>query len=90
MTPATSLATPGSAATTSCRTLAAADSDGASGWDSSDDGEEEEEVTFIPISLGTAEASMPEYLKVGGSSSIGGCRVGPVGLGLPHKRHNDV
>jgi hypothetical protein len=34
-----------------------------SGLDSSDEWEEEE-VTFVPISLGTAEASMPDFLKV--------------------------
>jgi hypothetical protein len=34
-----------------------------SGLDSSDEGDEQE-VTFVPISLGTAEASMPDYLKV--------------------------
>lgn len=36
-----------------------------SGLDSSDEAEEEE-VTFVPISLGTADlqASLPDYLKV--------------------------
>ena len=44
---------------------AAGASPSVSGLDSSDEAEEEE-VTFVPISLGTADlqASLPDYLKV--------------------------
>jgi hypothetical protein len=49
--------------------------------DSSDFEEEEEEVTFVPISLGTAEASMPEYLKVCGLLELRGGRWGVAGGG---------
>lgn len=76
ITPATPLGTPGgSAATVTPRSTrrssaaAAAAGDSMPGMEDSSDYEEEEEVTFVPISLGTAEASMPEYLKVGGLSA---------------------
>jgi hypothetical protein len=72
LTPATPLSTPGGSVTprsTRRSTAAAAAAAGGaspsmSGFDS-DEGDEEE-VTFVPISLGTAEASMPDYLKVRG------------------------
>lgn len=76
LTPATPLGTPGGSVTprstrrSSAAAAAAAAAGGGggasptvSGFDSSDEFEEEE-VTFVPIDLGTAEASMPDYLKV--------------------------
>jgi hypothetical protein len=40
--------------------------DGAGDYDSSDEGAEgaDDEVSFVPLSMGCAEAALPEFLKV--------------------------